>query len=342
MKTTRVVRCVTTGLALLALSRSPLAGHTSGGVSRAANDAGSWTVPRAVDGHPDIEGVWNFATLTPLERPVRFAGKAFMTDEEAVEFEKETLQTVNGDRRGQTPGSDLGGPAINEFWLERGPLATVNGRKPTSLVVDPPDGRIPDLTFEAKTRAAQRVAVGRGFDGPADFSLAERCLRSASGPPILAGAPDANFIRIVQTRDHVAILQEKFHEVRLVSLDGRPHLPAAIRTWVGDSRGRWVGNTLNVDTTNFTYQLALGSRYDQSLHLMERFTRVGPKTLLYEFTVDDPTVFAKAWTVVLPMRRTGEQLYEFACHEGNYALPNILRGARFEERVEKDAPNTRR
>jgi hypothetical protein len=342
MKTARGVRDVITGLALLALFRSPLAGQTSGGVSRAVNDARSWTVPRAVDGHPDIEGVWNFATLTPLERPSRFAGKAFMTDQEAVEFERETLQTVNGDRRGQTHTSDLSGPAINEFWLERGPLATVNGRKPTSLIVDPPNGRIPESTVDAQTSAAQRAVTGRRFDGPEDFSLAERCLRSASGPPILAGAPDANFIRIVQARDHVAILQEKFHEVRLVSLDGRPHLPAAIRTWVGDSRGRWVGNTLSVDTTNFTYQLALGSRYDQNLHLMERFTRVGPNTLLYEFTVDDPTIFAKAWTVVLPMRRTGEQLYEFACHEGNYALPNILRGARFEEQVKKEAPNTRR
>jgi hypothetical protein len=133
----------------------------------------------------------------------------------------------------------------------------------------------------------------------------------------------------VQSRDHVAILQEKFHETRIVRLDDGPHLAAAIRTWLGDSHGRWSGNTLVADTTNFTDQLALGSRFDQNLHLVERFTRVGPDTLLYEFTVNDPTVFTKPWTVVLPMRRTGEQLYEFACHEGNYALPNILRGARF-------------
>jgi hypothetical protein len=284
-----------------------------------------------VDGHPDLEGVWNLSTLTPLERPDRFAGKASMTNEEAVEFERDTLQTVSGDRRRQTPASDLGGVAVNEFWLERGPLATVNGRKPTSLIVDPPDGRIPALTPEAKTRAAQRAALGRRFDGPEDFTLAERCLRSASGPPLLPGAPDGNFIRIVQSRDHVAILQEKFHETRIVRLDDGPHLAAAIRTWLGDSHGRWSGNTLVADTTNFTDQLALGSRFDQNLHLVERFTRVGPDTLLYEFTVNDPTVFTKPWTVVLPMRRTGEQLYEFACHEGNYALPNILRGARFEE-----------
>ena len=227
-----------------------------------------------------------------------------MTEEEAVAFEKATLQAVNSDRRGANPTSDLSGAPVNEFWLERGPLATVNGRKPTSLIVDPPDGRIPALTSEAQTRAAQRAALGRRVDGPEDFTLAERCLRSAPGPPMLPSA-DANLVKIVQTRDHVVILQEKFHDVRVVPFDGRPHVRPAIRTWVGDSRGRWSGNTL-----------------------------------LYEFTVDDPTAFTKPWTVVLPMRRTGEQLYEFACHEGNYALPNILRGARFEEQVEREAPNT--
>jgi hypothetical protein len=339
MNTAFVVRCVATVLALLAFSRSHLAGQTSGTVNRAANDGGSWRVPRTVDGHPNIEGVWNFATLTPLERPVRFAGKAFMTHEEATEFEKQTLQAVNGDRRGQTPASDLGGAALNEFWLERGPLATVAGRQPTSLVVDPPDGRLPALTPDAQRKVAARAELGGRADGPEDRSLAERCLRSASGPPMLPSA-DANLVKIVQTRDYAVILQEKFHDVRVVPFDGRPHVHSAIRTWVGDSRGRWSGDTLTIDTTNFTNQLALGARFDQSLHLIERFTRVGSNTLLYEFTVDDPTAFTKSWTVVLPMRRTGEQLYEFACHEGNYALPNILRGARFEEQAKRDAPNT--
>jgi hypothetical protein len=332
LKRTPIAGALTTIFAVLALTSSNgFADQTSRKPKPRTQAAESWSTPRTIEGQPDLEGIWNTATLTPLERPARFAGKAFMTEEEAVAFEKERLQAVNSDRRGTNPTSDLGG-AFNEFWLERGPLATVNGRRPTSLIVDPPDGRIPALTLDAQTKAAQRAALGRHLDGPEDFSLSERCLRSASGPPILAGAPDGNLIRIVQSGGHVAILQEKFHETRLVSLDGRPHLPAAIRTWLGDSRGRWVGNTLSVDTTNFTQQLASGSRFDQNLHLVERFTRVGPNTLLYEVTVDDPTVFTRPWAVVLTLRRTGEQLYEFACHEGNYALPNMLRGARVEDR----------
>ena len=328
-------------LALCSIPGSRLAGQTPAPVSLAAKGSAAWAVPRTVDGHPDIEGVWNHGTLTPLQRSEQFAGRPFMSDDEAARFEKETLQTVNGDRRGGIAAADLGGAAVNEFWLERGPLAIVNGRKPTSLIVDPADGRLPPLTPAAEARAAAR-ARSRRFDGPEDLSLSERCLRSASGPPIMAGAPDANVIRIVQSRGHVAIVQEKNHETRFVILDGRPHVSAKIRSWMGDSRGRWEGNTLVVDTTNFTSQLALGARYDENLHLVERFTRVGPNTLLYEFTVDDPTTFTRPWTVVYPMRRTGEELYEFACHEGNYSLPGMLRVARFGDQADRNAQNPAR
>jgi hypothetical protein len=313
-----------TGFTLLALQETRLVGQKSRAVNPAVKDASVRKVPRTTAGQPDIEGVWDFSTLTPLERPAQFAGKPFMTAEEAAEFEKQRLQAVD-----QTLGS---GPAIDAAWLERGLLATVNGRYPTALVVDPPDGRIPALTPEAQRRIAERADAFRRTDGPEDRLLSERCLRSASGPPMFPSA-DANFIQIVQTRDYVVILQEKFHDTRIVRLDGRPHVAADIRSWAGDSRGRWNGDTLVVDTTNFTNQIGLTGRFDQTLHLVERYTPVGLDILLYEVNIDDPTAFTKPWTVVVPMRRTDEQIYEFACHEGNYALPNILRGARFGEQA---------
>ena len=290
------------------------------------------SVPRTTDGRPDFEGVWNFASLTPLERPARFAGRPFMSDEEGAAFERELLEAVSSDTRGADGALDLRGPAINEFWFERGRLSTIGGRKPTSLIVDPPDGRIPAPTPESQRRQTQRAASTRRFDGPADFSLSERCLRSASGPPYLPGAPDANLIRITQTPDHLAIVQEKYHETRVVPLAGQARLSPSIRTWTGDARAKWEGDTLVIETANFTRQMGLSARFDENLRIVERLTRVTPETLLYEFTVDDPTSFSRPWTVRLPMTRTNEELFEFACHEGNYSLPNILRGARFEER----------
>jgi len=284
-------------------------------------------VPRTSYGHPDIEGVWDFATLIPLERPDQFADRAFMTDDEAVVFERDTLAEVNADRPGPDGSLDLRGLGINEFWLERGGVTPVGGRVPTSLLVDPPNGRLPTPLLTRRQRGPDF-----SFDAFEDFALSERCLRSAAGPPALPGAPDGNLIRITQSRDHVALVQEKFNDPRIVSLDGRPHLPQAIRSWVGNSIGRWEGDTLVVDTTNFTHQLVLSGRFDGNLHLVERFTLVDPYTLLYEFTVDDPTAFAQPWTARLPMRRTTDQLYEYACHEGNRSLPNILRGARVQER----------
>jgi hypothetical protein len=279
-----------------------------------------WTRPRTRDGQPDLDGVWNFATLTPLERPPRFAGRAFMPSEEAVALERETLEELDLDRR-----TDLRGGAINEFWTERGKLAIIDGQIPTSLIVDPPDGRLPAVIRE---RQAPQV---RTFDEVSDFNLSERCLRSASGPPYFPGALDGNLIRITQSRDHIAIAQEKFHEARVVSLDGRAHLSPEIRSWTGDSVGRWDGETLVVDTTNFTNALSSSARFDGNLHLVERFTRTSPETLLYEATVNDPTAFAKPWTVRLPMTKTAEHIYEYACHEGNTAIRNILGAARLQD-----------
>ena len=278
---------------------------------------------------PDIEGVWDFSSLTPLQRPPQLAAKPYLTPEEAVTFERELRRNQNVDRRGETAEADLNGPGINEFWLERGSLAFVDGRIPTALIVDPPDGLVPAPTAESQRRIAGRQRLNVRADAAEDRSLSERCLRAASGPPYLP-SPDANTLRIVQSATHVAFTAEKFHETRIVPLGG-PHLPSAFRTWTGDSRGRWESGTLVVDTINFTDQIGLTGRFDGRLRLTERFTRVDPNTLRYEVRIEDATAFVAPWTVVLPMKRADQPLYEFACHEGNYSLPNILRGARVEE-----------
>jgi hypothetical protein len=286
----------------------------------------------AAAANPSLEGVWNFSTLTPLERPSEFAGKPALTDAEAAEHEKRLLERNNRDRRNSSPEADVG-DAYNEFWWDRGThLATVGGRKLTSLIVDPPDGRIPPLTAEGQRRADARAADRRehAADGPENRSLGERCLMFNAGPPMLSG-PYNNYVQIFQFATHVVILNEMIHDARIVPLDGSPHPPAAIRRWQGDSRGRWEGSTLVIDTTNFTDKTNFRGS-DEQLHLVERFTRVDDSTLLYQFTVDDPTAFTRAWTAALPMTRTTDRMFEYACHEGNYALEGILRGARAQDR----------
>jgi hypothetical protein len=289
---------------------------------------GPSAVPRAADGHPDLQGVWNFSTITPLERPAEFADKEFLTDQEARQYEARTALRSNRDNRDQSAEADVSG-AYNEFWWDRGVhAARVNGRTRTSLIVDPADGRLPALTPDGQARAEARAEARRQHpaDGPEDRSLGERCLLFNAGPPMLSG-PYNNYVQILQNRDHVVILNEMIHDTRIVPLDGRPHQPPAIRGLLGDSRGRWDGNTLVIETTNFTDKTNVrgsGSR----LRLVERFTRADSGTLLYEFTVDDPASFVKPWTAILPMAKTNDQIYEYACHEGNYAMTGILRGAR--------------
>jgi len=288
---------------------------------------------RAVDHPPDLSGTWSFSTLTALERPAEFVGKEFLTDSEAAAFAKRTMERNNRDNRDPSNReADVGG-AYNEFWWDRGTtVARVGGRFRTSLIVDPPDGRVPALTPQAQERAAARAAERRAHpaDGPEDRSLGERCLMFNAGPPMLPG-PYNNFMQIMQTRDHMVIYNEMIHDARVIPLAGRPHAPAQARFWLGDSRGRWEGNTLVVDTTNFTDKTNVRGS-SANLHLVERFTRTDAGTLLYEFTVDDPSSFVKPWTAALPMRKTADQLFEYACHEGNHAMQGILRGARFEEK----------
>ena len=287
---------------------------------------------RTPDGRPDLQGTWNFSSLTPLERPAQFADKAVLTEEEAALFERQTLDRNNADRRRDTAEADVA-QAYNDAWYDRGTKTSAKGgRHLTSLIVDPPDGKIPALTSAGQARVAARANVRRQrgpADGPEDRSLAERCLLFNAGPPMLPG-PYNNNVQIIQTRDQVVIANEMIHDTRIVPLDGRPHLPATVRRWQGDPRGHWEGDTLVVDTTNFSDRTNFRGA-DENLHLVERFRRDGRERLDYTFTIDDPTVFSRSWTVTLPMSLSDGRIYEYACHEGNYAIEDILRGARAQE-----------
>lgn len=282
-----------------------------------------------------LDGIWNFSSLTPLERPADFSGRATMTAAEAESYTKQTLERNNADRRDGSVDADLA-RAYNDAWYDRGSkVAVVNGEARTSLITDPPDGRLPALTAAAQQRQAARAQLRRDrpADGPEDRSLAERCLLFNAGPPNLPG-PYNNYVQILTFPGYVVIFNEMIHDARVVPTDGRAHAPASMRRLLGDSVGKWEGKTLVVDTTNFTDKTSVrGSGPD--LHLTERYTRTGADSLLYEFTVSDPGSFTRPWSVALPMSRTDESLYEYACHEGNEAMTGILRGARFGEKSAK-------
>jgi len=279
-------------------------------------------VPRAADGHPDLQGTWDFAQLTPFERPGNFAGKQSLTDEEAEEFAQQRIETGNKDKRDGGAAADVE-RAYNDFWWDFGKRVA----KQTSLVVDPPDGRVPATTPEAQARAAARR--GR-YDNPEERPLAERCIVGFnSGPPMVPSAYNNN-VQIVQTRDSVMILNEMIHSARIVALTGRPHPPKSIRSLTGDSIGHWEGDTLVVDTTNFLQDVGFRGA-TANMHLVERFTRVDADTLRYEFTIEDPATWTSKWGASIPMTKTDELIYEYACHESNYGLEGVLKGARFED-----------
>src|SRR5229473_424676 len=286
-----------------------------------------------VHGQPDLQGIWSNATITPLERPKELAGKEIFTEKEAADYEKRVLEETNKDRRDGSPEADVG-RAYNDAWWDRGTKVVPTRR--TSIIVDPPDGKVPVLTAEAQRAVAARTAaLQRPAAGPEDRGLPERCiLWPTAGPPMLPSAYNNNY-QILQTPGYVVIFIEMIHDVRIIPLDGRPHLPGNIRQWLGDPRGHWEGNTLIVDTTNFTDKNPFRGS-DKNLHLIERFTRIDPDTILYRFTVDDPTAFTRPWTGEAPLTKTLGPIYEYACHEGNYSVPNVLRGARAEEKKAAD------
>ena len=292
--------------------------------------ANAQNLPRTAGSPPDLEGIWSNATITPLERPADLAGKQTFTAEEAAAYEKQVVDRNNVDHRTGNAEADVAS-AYNLFWYDRGTKAV--GTRRTSLIVDPPDGHIPALTPEGQKRVQDRRAwiEAHATDGPEGRTLGERCiLWATAGPPMLPGPYNNNF-QILETRDKVVILNEMIHDARVIPLDGSPHLPSNIREWRGDSRGHWEGNTLVVDTTNFSGDYSFRGS-DRNLHLIERFTRTSPDSLLYEFTVDDPTAFTKPWTAQIAVTRTKGLIFEYACHEGNYAMVDILSGARAAEK----------
>jgi len=299
-----------------------LAGQVSGQHARRVAATPS-RVPRTANRHPNFEGTWAYGTATPLERPAQFSDKPFfVSDAEAEQF----LKQSQSDRRA-VQASRLGVP---EFVEPDWPFVTIAGRKPTSVIFEPSDGRIPYIAPDMQQRP-----IEERLDKPEDVPLSERCLRALAGPPILPNV-GLLYVQIFQTSDDVVLSQEDLHDARIVPLDGRSHVSGQIRTWLGDSRGRWDGDTLIVDTTNFRDQLhqrGPSYRFDRNLRVVERLTLVSSDTLWYEFTVEDPTLFTRPWSGRFPMRKTGEPIFEVACHEGNYAMFNMLRGARVQEGV---------
>jgi hypothetical protein len=328
----RILSAGASAAIVMAIGPGILPGQASG-----AKPAGKkWIPGKTADGQPDISGIWTNVTLTPLERPRDLGDKPFFTAEEARVYAAKLVDQGNADRRNPNPLQDVG-TAYNAFWYDRGTSMVPTLR--TSLIVDPPDGRMPALTPEAQERQAARLAERQRMgpaDGPESRSLAERCLLWATaGPPMMPSFYNNNY-QIVQGPGYVAILVEMIHDVRIIPLDGRPHLPAGIRQWMGDPRGHWEGDTLIVETTNFTDRTGFRGT-TENLRLTERFTRVAPGQLMYEFTVDDPLTFTRPWKAEIPMLQSDGAMYEYACHEGNYAMTDMLAGARMEERKAADA-----
>ncbi len=312
----------------------------------AAPAAEDWRAPRTEWGHPDLRGVWNFSSNVPMERPARFGERRFLTPEETA--------ALLAERRAADERSDAALPiagvdgSYNDFWVEN---AGIGETARTSHIIDPADGRLPPLAPGAvarqgvyggdttgEARPVRIAAGGIGTDGPEDRGLSERCIVGFnSGPPFVPSLYNNN-VRIFQNRDTAVVLTEMIHDARVVPLYGSPEeagrLDDAVRLWTGDSRGWWEGETLVVRTRNFNGLAASfgGSGASTEKTLTERFTRVGPDTVDYEFTVDDPATFAGPFTAVVPMTRVAGRIYEYACHEGNYGMVNILRGARERER----------
>ena len=306
--------------------------------------AQSSTPLRTAWGDPDLGGVWNNSTLTPFQRPERLGDQEFLTEEEAANVEQEAVdrneRLLNEEAQRTEAGGNIG--AYNNFWMERG-TSVVSTRR-TSIITDPTNGRLPSLTTDAHTRMtspeAERLAAVRGGRLPTDsytqLDGGDRCLWYR-GIPSFPTAYNNNY-QIVQTPEFVAILQEHIHDVRFIMLDGRPHLTPAIRQFAGDSRGHWEGDTLVVETTNFNHHAFIrnfNGNLSEDLHVVERFTRTGEGTLDYEFTVTDPKTWTREWGGALPMTRSVGPMFEYACHEGNYGLTNMLAGSRAQEAEEQ-------
>ena len=333
--------CVLSLMAALVLTIVPAAGQATSApkANAAAAVKRTWTPPRTPDGQPDLQGVWTNNTVTPLQRPKELAGKEYYTEAELADVQQRQRERLAlDDEEGEPPANHSGvegAPPENvhydhaQFgldWLQ----SRVAWNRRTSLIVGP-EGTIPPLTPEARQRRAERLAKAKGheLDGPESRPLEARCLARANvGPPLLPTRYNSN-LQIVHGPGYVAVEAEEIHDVRVIPLDGRPHLPNSIRQWMGDSVGHWERNTLVVDTTNFTELNPFPGA--QNLHVIERLTRADEDTILYQFTVEDPGMWTKPWSGEVPIKKIQGQLYEYACHEANYGLENTLRGARVAE-----------
>jgi hypothetical protein len=302
--------------------------------SGTSSTGGSWSVPLTPWGHPDLQGIWNNGTTTPLERPDEFAGREFLTD---TELKERTIEAATrAERRPDNARADVDLAYNNEWWDRGAPL------KRTSLIVDPADGKLPPLTDQGKKRVAARDEARRGR-GPADSwedrPLQERCLVYHGVPPFPTGYN--NNYQIAQTPDYVAIRYEMLAETRFIPLDGRPHLGPRIRQWMGDSRGHWEGTTLVVETTDYSDKTTFRfPAANDSLRVVERFTRTSKDLIDSRFTVDNPAMYTRPWTAVLPLASAKGPLYEYACHEGNYGMSGVLSGHRAEEKAAQDGTSS--
>ena len=347
--------------------------------SPAAAPPPTWTPARTPDGRPDLHGVWSFVTLTPLERPDEFAGKPFLTEAEAEDYARRTLAKSDSDSREGAgtdkqvrPGEQVDvGRAYNNFWYERGGVV---GTHRSSLIIDPPDGKLPPLTADGQKRTrALATFLGEDVRGPLDGvktrPLRERCIWwESEGPPLTSmGAYNADF-QLVQNQDDVVIFMEMIHDARIIPLDGRPHLPPSIPQLLGDSRGHWEGDTLVIDTSNFKDKAAFydpasftdkrnaallaafrgtsdfgggaaaGEGAGPHAHLIERLTLVDANTIRYQYTMEDPTTWTKPWTAELFLTRLMTPIFEYACHEANYGIAGILSAARAQDKKDASGP----
>ena len=328
------------GVLVVGLSMAPV----DGGAQTSRTSRTETDVHRTAWGAPDLQGVWDFRTLTPFERPEELGEKGVLTDEERAQFEANRIAEL-AVRDDQEPADVVGN--YNQFWFDPGTNAVETNR--TSLVVDPPTGRVPALTSASARRQTELERVRRGLlthditpggwvEDMGSNGLQVRCIVGFnSGPPMTPGGYNQN-VQLFQTEDYVVLLNEMVHNARIVPLDGRDHLDRGIRQWTGDARGYWDGDTLVVETTNFLRETGFRRGLsDANLHVTERFTLVSPQTLMYEATIDDATVWSSHWTYQIPMQKNDQPLYEYACHEGNYGLYNMLAGAREAEKAAEEA-----
>ncbi len=341
-------------VALLApcIAVAAVALHSPAAAQAPSRASGGWVMPRTPDGHPDLQGNWSSATLTPLQRPrgqgpILSAAEVERIEGRAAGRLDRVSQPSDPDRPAPPAGGDgstgaaggVGG--YNGIYIDRGDrVAVVDGVPLSSLITHPADGRVPDRTPEAERLAAEyrefRSQFGT-YDHPEVRPLGERCIVSFgtnAGPPMLPNGFYNNNYTIVQTADHVVIMAEMVHDARIIRMGDGPRLPAQVRPWMGDSWGHWEGDVLVVETTNIHPLQRFRGNSSEHLKVIERFSRVDEETLLYQFTIDDPTTYTEPWGGDVPMKALHGQLYEYACHEGNYALSNILSGARYQERME--------